>query len=325
MAERARVDRIAAAAKAREPLRSGETTAYRLINGEADGLPDVTLDWFDGVGVVSLYALLDPDEEAALVDAVGAALAPRSLYLKRRPREARVVANTQRDKLAPEIPVFGEPVPERVVRENGLSFLIRPPQGLSVGLYLDMRDTRQWVREHAKGRTVLNCFSYTCGFAIAARAGGAVRAVNVDLSRRVLDWGIENARLNGQPAERQDHIASDVFQWLGRMARREERIDLVIVDPPSFSTSKRGAFSAASDYPRLAEAAAKVVAGGGSLVACCNLSNLTAERFEAMVQRGLTKAGRRSRKVSRLGASTIDFPALPGIAPALKVLVVELD
>lgn len=329
VAERSRTDveRIREAAQARAPLRAAvpETTAYRVVNGEADGLSGVTVDWFDGVAVVSLYHSLQPAEEDALVEAVGAALRPRSVYLKRRPREARVVATTQRAAVAPETPAFGEAVSELPVKEGGLAYWIRPGQGLSVGLYLDMRDTRRWVREHARDRTVLNCFAYTCAFAVAARAGGATRVVNVDLSRKVLDWGRQNAQLNGQPAPPADYLAGDVFEWLRRLARRGERMDLVILDPPSFATSKRGAFSAATDYPRLAEAAAGVVGQGGILLACCNLATLTTERFEEAVALGLGRVGRRARRVGRLGASPVDFPTPPGARSPLKVVALELE
>src|SRR5207248_9319272 len=101
----------------------------------------------------------------------------------------------------------------------------------SVGLYLDAREVRAWVREHAAGKLALNCFSYTCGYAVAALAGGARRVVNVDISRRVLDWGAENAELNGQAVSRRDYIAGDVFEWLDRFAKKGEVFDLVILDP----------------------------------------------------------------------------------------------
>src|SRR5690606_23072127 len=111
---------------------------------------------------------------------------------------------------------------------NGLRFIICPGQGLSVGLYLDMRDGRQWVRGQVAGRTVLNCFAYTCAFGVYSHAGGAARVVNLDLSRRVLDWGEENLRRNGVEPRRIDHIAGDTFDWLGRFQKKGEQFDCVI-------------------------------------------------------------------------------------------------
>ncbi len=319
------VDTLRAARERRGPLLTdARTTAFRVLNGEADGVPDVTADVFGELAVISLYRDFTPAEEEALLDAALAAWAPRSLYLKRRPREARVLANVAKEELAPEVPARGAPVESLTALENGLSFLIRPAQGLSVGLYLDMRDTRAWLRERVRGLSVLNLFSYTCAFGVVATGSGAKRALNIDASRRVLEWGEENARLNGQPVDRYDYVAGDVFDWLKRLAKKGETFDVVISDPPSFSTTRTARFSAARDYARLAEAAARVVAPGGRLVACCNHAGLPARRFETMVAEGVALAGRKGKAVGSLGPSPLDFPSPPGQEPALKVHVVEV-
>ncbi|MFY2562334.1 class I SAM-dependent rRNA methyltransferase [Corallococcus terminator] len=319
------VDTLRTAQARRGPLLTdARTTAFRVLHGEADNLPDVTADRFGGLYVLSLYRDFTPSEEEALLDAAMTAWAPTSLYLKRRPREARVLANVAKESLAPETAARGEPVESLTALENGLSFLIRPGQGLSVGLYLDMRDTRAWLLKEARGLTVLNLFAYTCAFGVVANAGGAKRALNLDASRRVLEWGEENAQLNAQPVDRYDYVAGDVFDWLKRLAKKGETFDLVIADPPSFSNTKEARFSAARDYARLAEATARVVAPGGRLVACCNHAGLPARRFEAMVSEGLSLAGRQGRAVGSSGPSSLDFPSPPGQESALKVHVVQL-
>ena len=309
----------------RAPLRGDpRTTAYRLVNGAPDGLPDVTVDVFESLHVVSLYRDFSSEEEEVLLGALDSAWAPPCVYLKRRPREARHLANVARDTLAPEAAVRGGSVESVVALENGWRFLIRPGQGLSVGLYLDMRDTRAWLAGQVRGLTVLNLFSYTCGFGVAAHAGGARRVLNLDASRRVLDWGEENARLNGQPVDRYDYVAGDVFDWLERLARKGETFDVVVADPPSFATTRTSRFSAAKDYASLAEACARVVSPGGRLVACCNLATLAPRRFEAMVAEGVVRAGRRSGGGPGLGPSPVDFPVSEEHPAALKVRVLEL-
>ncbi len=305
-------------------LADARTTAFRWVNGGPDGVPDVTVDAFADVLVMSLYRDFSSPDEEALLDAAMEAWAPRGLYLKRRPREARVLANVARDALAPEGPARGEAVESLEALENGVRFLIRPGQGLSVGLYLDMRDTRAWLMGEVRGLTVLNLFSYTCAFGVVAMASGAKRALNIDSSRRVLEWGEENARLNGQPVDRYDFVAGDVFDWLGRLAKKGQGFDVVIADPPSFSTTRTSRFSAVKDYAKLAEAAARLVAPGGRLVACCNLAGLTSRRFEAMVAEGLASAGRQGKAVRSLGPSPVDFPSSPEEPPALKVHVLQL-
>jgi 23S rRNA (cytosine1962-C5)-methyltransferase len=306
----------------RAPLRaSGETTAFRWVNGAADGMPGVTVDLFEDVAVVSGHDVEDlrPVAEAA------AGLVPlRAAYAKYRPKEARTV-QTEQQLRAPRTPLLGAPVEVVDVREAGLTYRIRPAAGLAVGLYLDMREARSWLRAHARGRTVLNCFAYTCGFAVAARAGGAARVVNVDLSRRSLDWGEENARLNGQAPERGDHLARDVFEWLGRLGRRGERFEVVILDPPGFARSHAGTFSAARDWPRLASAAAEVVAPAGVLLAACNVAALDARRFDAALAAGIRRAGRSATDLARPGPSPVDFPTPAKEEPPLKVRALRLS
>lgn len=316
---------LARAAARREGLwAEGHTTAVRLVHGAGDGLPDVTVDRFAHVAVVSLYRELTEGEEGRLTGAVAALAGVRSVYLKRRPREARVVANTEKEQLAPEAPAAGPPEEALVAHEGALGFHIRPAQGLSVGLYLDAREARAWVRREARGRTVLNLFSYTCAFGVCALAGGAARAVNLDASRKVLSWGEENVRLNGGSPERRDFISGDAFDWLARLAKKEERFDLVVVDPPSFATTRTSRFSAARDWARLAEACARVVAPGGLLLACTNLQQLAPAAFEARVLAGASAAGRQARVLERLEAPPLDFPAAVGVPAGLKARVLSL-
>jgi 23S rRNA (cytosine1962-C5)-methyltransferase len=313
---------IARAAERRDSLAGAGTPAYRVVHAEADGAPGLTVDRFADVLVASFYQAM---EEKPWVDALAERLRPRAIYVKRRPREARVEATTRREALAPEVPAWGEPLETTVCSEKGLRFLIRPGQGLSVGLYLDMRDTRAWVREASRGRSVLNLFAYTCGFGVAALAGDAKTVLNVDLSRRVLDWGVENAKLNGQAAERQQTTAADAQEWLRRAHHRAALFDLVVLDPPSFSTTRGRVFSAARDYAQLTAAVARVVAPGGLLVACCNLAQLSASKLTRQVTQGLADAGRQGKSVRILGASPVDFPPFQGTEPALKVLIYALS
>lgn len=310
------------AAEKRRAMAGPETTAYRLLNAEADGVPGVTIDWFDGVAVANLYDA--PSMTSRLADALEASLHPVALYIKRRPRDAARLSEADRRTAAPIAPILGEPIGERIVTENGLRFAIRPAQGLAVGLYLDMRDTRAWVRHQAKGKRVLNCFAYTCGFAVAALAGGAERVINVDLSRSSLEWGSENSRLNGQRVSREDYLPGEVFDWLARFERKAQRFEMVILDPPSFATARQRSFSAARDWASLIERACGVLQPGGVLVACCNQLSLTRPRFERLVTRGFANSRRRARVIARLGPPGIDFPVAPGKTAGLKVLAYEV-
>ena len=302
-----------------------DLTAYRLVNADADGLLGMTLDRFDQTLVLSLYVDLEPDLESQLFDLIDQAFAPHAIYLKRRPREARHAANTERDLLAPNHPVWGEPTPELAVLEEGRHFLIRPGGDLSVGLFLDMRPTRTWLETKTKNKKILNAFSYTCGFGLASSLGNAARTVNLDLSRRALDWGEENYRLNHLEPERQDFIAGDVFDWLGRMKRWKDRFDLVILDPPSFAKSRLKRFSVSAHYDELVVLTVPVIAPGGTLLACCNRAGLSRSSFLRLIESGLRDAGRQVVGLTSLGADPIDFPTAIDAEGSLKVFAVQLD
>lgn len=285
-----------------------DTDTFRLIDGD-----DYTVDVFGSVAILSVYRPYSPEQEAEIARQLAYSARVRAVYLKRRPRQALREASQSAEQVAPSTPIWGDPVETIEVREAGARFEIRPANGLSVGLYLDARDARAFVRGHAKGRTVLNLFAYTCGFGVAALLGGATRAVNVDVSRKVLDWGERNVTLNGFTPDRRDFIAGDCVEWLGRFRKKGERFDLVVVDPPSFSNAGGHRFRAETDYAELAAKAQQVVTPSGLLVCCCNLEGLTPAQLEQQV---LTP---HAKRLAAFGASAVDF-AQPS---ALKVVALE--
>ena len=345
---------ISLALARRAPLAADpETTIYRLINGAADGLPGLAVDRYGAGLVVNVYdedgatqsrsgpatAAAEPLAPALLdrlVDLTGAA----AVYVKYRQREASRVEDEDLPALAPTAPVAGRAAEgagstdpaapetaalgEYVAHEDGLAYLVRPGEGWNPGLFPDMREMRGRVRAWAAGRRVLNTFAYTCGFGVAADAGGAARVVNLDVSWPLLERGRANYRANGLTPQPEDFLYGDTFDWLPRLKARHELFDLIILDPPGFARTKTHIFSAARDYGKLAGAAAGVLAPGGLLVACCNVADLSWARFEDRVVAGLDQAWRAAEIVGRYGAPALDFPALPGREGYLKILVARL-
>lgn len=292
---------------------SGTTFLRALHTTETAGL--LALDLAGTVGILSLYAPLLPAQEQQLAADCAALWGLESVYLKRRPQEASHLANVARAELAPAAPILGPEQPNLSVLERGIPYLIRPGGDLSIGLFGDARPARAWVQGHAAGRRVLNTFAYTCGFGLSAALGGASSTKNLDLSRRVLDWGKENYALSGLTAgERHDFLYGDTFDWLRRLGKRGEQFDLVVLDPPSFARSKRGTWRSERDYAQLVQAATQVLAPSGQILALCNHAGLSARHFENMLMRGGEERGLRLQQSLQAGE---DYPA----AQHLKIWV----
>jgi len=314
-------------AKERRASFSEDTdTIYRLINAAGDGLPGFTLDRYGPALVLNFY---DPEIKASspalkiLLEGLAKVWPEQSIYVKFRPPTAARLGDAPPHEIAPPLPLVGPTQPEFVALENGLKYIIKPGDGLSVGLFPDMRQMRERLRHWAAGKTVLNCFSYSCGFGVAALAGGATRVLNLDAARRALDWGKESYRANGFDPADFDFVDGDVFDWLTRFGRKGQTFDIVLLDPPSFSTTRQSRFSADQNYPMLAELAARVVASGGLLIASTNHARLERRSFRQAVTKGLEKSGRQLQTAPAVYEEPdLDFPHLG--EGYLKILVFKL-
>jgi 23S rRNA (cytosine1962-C5)-methyltransferase len=291
------------------------------VHGAADGTPGLAVDRYADVAVILADS---PEVLRDWLPAVRAELEAQcpTAYVKVHPRGARRLTPEAQRQFAPEAPAWGPPCEMVIVSEGEARFEVRPASGLSVGLFLDMREVRHWLRRQCNGKRVLNLFAYTCSLGVVAGLGGAARVLNIDVSRPYLEWGKANYALNGLNADDHDFIYGDAFDWLGRFARRSQSFEVVIVDPPSFSSTP---FSVTRDYVRLAEAAANVVTPGGTLLAATNHAATTEKRFETWLAEGLSRAKRQGRTVRRWHEPAEDFPVANAQWPYLKVRALELD
>jgi 23S rRNA (cytosine1962-C5)-methyltransferase len=304
-----------------------QTTAFRLVAEEGDALPGLAVDVYGDHLVAQLYASDEweaPGRRDRALDALDA-LGFDGVYVKTRPRQANLLVDTRRDDLAPKDPVRGAAAPpEIVVHEEGVPFAVRLGDGLSTGIFLDQRKNRRAVRELARGKRVANLFAYTCGFSIAAALGGASATVSVDASLAALERGRAGFTLAGAALGR-DHafVAEDAFAWLERAKRKGERFDLVVLDPPSYSSTKKRRFVAESDYGDLVALAAAIVDDGGRILACCNHRGMSRARLRRLVHEGARAAGREVRQLKDMPDAP-DFPGPFGREPYLKAMLLTL-
>jgi 23S rRNA (cytosine1962-C5)-methyltransferase len=304
-------------------FRSPDTDVFRLANAEGDGLPGVTIDVYREHLVVSLY----DDTALAARDTIldGAfALGPAGIYLKLRPKHASRIVDGKSEQFAPKEPVRGAPAPEPlIVHELGLPYEARLGEGLSTGVFLDQRENRRRVREMSKDLTVLNLFAYTCPFTVAAAAGGAKKTVSVDVSRGALEWARKNLDRIGADPEAHLLVEADAIKWLDKGAERHGPFDLVILDPPSFATTKHTRFSAESDYKKLAAACLRVLGPSGRLLACTNHKGIGHQKFRRSLHDAARDAARDVAQMKDL-PDPDDFPPAPGGEAHLKSVLVTL-
>ncbi len=310
----------------RDPVER-KTTAFRLVNEEADALPGLAVDVYGAHLVAQIYVSEEwqvPGRRERMLDAL-AALGFDGVYLKLRPKQANVLVDTRRDDLAPRLPVRGTDAGEEiVVHEEGVPFAVRLGDGLSTGIFLDQRLNRRVVRETARGARVANLFSYTCAFSVVAAVGGAKRTVSVDASLAALERGRKGFQLAGvQLGPEHAFVGEDAFTWLAKAAKKDERFDLVILDPPSYSSTKKRRFVAESDYDELVALAAAVVAPGGRILACCNHRGMARQKLRRLVHEGARAAKREVVQLKDLPEAP-DFPGVGGRDPHMKSMLLTL-
>jgi 23S rRNA (cytosine1962-C5)-methyltransferase len=311
-------DALADAGILRAPL-AAVTDAYRLVNELGDGVPGVTVDRYGDYAVLhvaSAEAEARTDELAARLVELGA----RGVYLKRRVKSDVRRAGPER---MPPLPIAGQVAPERFfVTEHGMRLEVALGDGLSTGLFVDQRDNRRRVRELAHDKTVLNLFSYTASFSVAAALGGARRVVSVDQARRPLAIARENFRANGLVPETHAFVQADALEWLARARKKNERFDVVVLDPPSFASSAGGApFSVAKRYGALAALALGVLAPGGQLLAVTNHRATSVGRLRRTLREAAEQSDVSLRKLRDLPPG-LDCPDGPdGPEPSKSVLL----
>lgn len=241
-------------------LNFSDAEPKRLFHGRGGlhpGLESVNIDWLCPVLLITLYEPVADDWLDVLLKALvdSASVEMQSIIVQRRYLKPAVFET-----------LYGEQASRFGISEQGLQYQLDFNAGLHPGLFLDMAEARQWVRTHAAGKKVLNLFSYTCAFSVAAIAGDAESVVNIDLSRVSLNRGRESHRLNSHDMGRVAFHAHDIFRSWGKL-KRLGPFDLVIIDPPSYQP---GSFVLAKDYARVVRQLPALLTEDGDVLACLN-------------------------------------------------------
>ncbi|MEZ4322746.1 MAG: class I SAM-dependent rRNA methyltransferase [Myxococcota bacterium] len=318
---RALLDR---AARLRDAVIGPDTTGYRLVHGENDGFPGVRIDWWSHHAVVVLDSPALAPLLPVIVDWLVDTRAPRGIHLCYRtdPRDTA----PQRFDPAPGLLHGHDPTDDVRVTERGVTYGVRPHDGPDVGLYADMRDVRAWLEPSWGGMRVLNTFAYTGAFSVSAAFNGAAETVSVDLSKHYLDRAEANFKLNDLSLDTHDFFAEDTFKALDRFRRTGRMFDRVVLDPPSYSHSKEGTWSAKKDLPRLVSAAARVLDPEGWVIVASNQGEMSPRDFRGLVLDGFKRADRVAQELW-VGSQGPDFPAGSRFPEGryLKVAVWRLD
>ena len=309
-------ERIAAAI-----VRRGEQQACRFVYLESDGLPGLIADRYADVIVVQILTPVMERWRDAIVNALKACVHPRSIY-ERSDTDVR-----QREGIPPRTGVlWGEEPPELIqVVEEDATFLVDVRRGQKTGFFLDQRLNRWQVAMHCAGRTVLNCFSYTGGFAIAALKHGAQKVINVDTSADALALAVQTAKLNGV-ADRMENVEADVFHFLRKCRDSDRQFDVIILDPPKFAFNKATLDRACRGYKDINWLAMRLLRPGGILATFSCSGLVTPALFQSVVAGAAADAKRNVRLVAKLSQPP-DHPILLTFPESeyLKGLVCEVE
>ncbi|MGE5504278.1 MAG: class I SAM-dependent rRNA methyltransferase [Actinomycetota bacterium] len=309
-------ERLGAALALRQALY--DRPFYRLVHSEADRLPGLVVDRYGDTLAVQTNSAgmqrLIPD----LLEAFDRVLAPATVVLKNDSPVRRL------EGLEPEHRVLkGEPAGPVELVENGVRFLADLAEGQKTGWFYDQRDNRAFVARLARGRRVLDVYTYAGGFAVQAAVAGATEVTAVDRSESSLALAERSAALNGVAVRT---VRAEAFAELARLDAAGERFGVVVCDPPAFVKSKKDLASGAKGYRKMARLAAPLVEAGGFLFCASCSHHMPAAQFAEEIAHGIHLAGRSGRILNSAGAAP-DHPVHPWLPESayLKGLMLQLD
>ncbi|MFS0784298.1 class I SAM-dependent rRNA methyltransferase [Bacillus sp. 1P06AnD] len=273
-------EKMGEAFRARKQLFEDEqTTAFRVFNGEGDGIGGFTIDYYDGFYMIQWYSKGIYSFRPNILEALEDMGDYKGIYEKKRfDHKGQYVEDD--DFVSGERGDF--PI---IVKENGVNFAVNLNDGAMTGIFLDQREVRKAIREkYSKNAEMLNMFSYTGAFSVNAALGGASMTTSVDVANRSRAKTEEQFTVNGIDPKQQQIVVDDVFQYFKYAARKQRSFDLVVLDPPSFAKTKKRTFSAAKDYKELLKETIAITKNSGVIVASTNSSAFNMKHFKGFIE-----------------------------------------
>lgn len=256
------------------------TTAYRIFNQDGDGFGGLSIDLYNDFAVFSWYN----DYVYAIKDTILAAF--RKVY-------PEILGAYEKIRFKgvdwESAHLYGQEAPETfTILENGVAYQVFLNDGLMTGIFLDQHEVRgSLVDGLAAGKSLLNMFSYTAAFSVAAAMGGARQTVSVDLAKRSRELSEAHFLANGLSMEPHKLVVMDVFAYFKYAKRQGLNFDVIVLDPPSFARNKKQTFSVAKDYHKLLAQSLEILSPGGIIIASTNASNVSPSRFKKEIEKGL--------------------------------------
>ena len=268
------------------------TTAFRLFNQEGDGFGGLTVDLYGDYAVFSWYNSYVYQIRQIISEAFRKVF-PEVLGTYEKIRFKGLDYESAH--------VYGQEAPDFfTVLENGVLYQVFMNDGLMTGIFLDQHEVRgSLVDGLAMGKSLLNLFSYTAAFSVAAAMGGASQTTSVDLAKRSRELSQAHFQANGISTDDHRFIVMDVFEYFKYAKRKDLTYDVIVLDPPSFARNKKQTFSVAKDYHKLISQSLEILNPGGIIIASTNAANVSRQKFTEQIDKGF--AGRNYQILNKYG------------------------
>ncbi len=268
------------------------TTAYRLFNQEGDGFGGLTVDLYGDYAVFSWYNSYVYQIRQTISEAFRQVF-PEVLGAYEKIRFKGLDYESAH--------VYGQEAPDFfTVLENGVLYQVFMNDGLMTGIFLDQHEVRgSLVDGFSMGKSLLNMFSYTAAFSVAAAMGGASQTTSVDLAKRSRELSQAHFQANGLSTDEHRFIVMDVFEYFKYAKRKDLTYDVIVLDPPNFARNKKQTFSVAKDYHKLISQSLEILNPGGIIIASTNAANVSRQKFTEQIDKGF--AGRSYQILNKYG------------------------